>query len=138
MPRHNGAQGLRVSVEKLRRTCDPRRLKFRTTADLTPVEGTVGQGRAVSAMDFGLDIEAEGFNLFVSGPIGTGRETSLRTIVERIARERPAPRDWCYVFNFDEPARPRALSLPPDRGHRLGHDVDELITTLRREIPKAF
>lgn len=129
---------LRVPVDRLRRTCDPRQFKFRTTADIAPLEGTVGQERAVSAMSFALDIEAEGFNLFVSGPTGTGRETSLRTIVAGIAKDRPAPRDWCYVFNFDEPARPRALSLPPDRGHQLGHAVDELLATLRAEVPRAF
>ena len=65
---------LRVPVKQLRRTCDPRTFKFRTTADLPPLEGTVGQERAVSAMEFALDIEAEGFNLFVSGPVGTGRQ----------------------------------------------------------------
>jgi predicted ATP-dependent protease len=89
-------------------------------------------------MDFGLNIEAPGFNLFGSGPPGTGRSTELRMQVERIAAQRPAPRDWCYVFNFADPARPRALSLPSDRGHQLSHDIDELIETVRREVPKAF
>jgi lon-related putative ATP-dependent protease len=89
-------------------------------------------------MDFGLSIEAAGFNLFVSGPPGTGRSTELRHQVERVARERPTPRDWCYVFNFKDPARPRALSLPPDRGHELSHEIDQLIATIRGEVPKAF
>ncbi|HYM15744.1 MAG TPA: ATP-binding protein [Dehalococcoidia bacterium] len=129
---------LRVPVKQLRRTCDPRSLKLKTTADVTPLEGTVGQDRAVSAMDFGLSIEAAGFNVFVAGMPGTGRSTELRTQLKRIAQERPAPRDWCYVFNFREPARPRALSLPPDRGHQLSHDVEELVAAVRREVPRAF
>ncbi len=129
---------LKVPVAKLRRECDPRAFKFKTTATLTPLEGTVGQGRAVSAMEFALDIEAEGFNLFVNGPTGTGRESELLTQVDRIARKRPAPRDWCYVFNFRDPARPNAISLPPDRGHQLGHDVDAMIGNLRVSVPKAF
>ena len=106
-------QRLRVPNQRLRCDCDLRALKFRTTRDLEPLEGTVGQDRAVSAIDFGLSIEADGFNVFVSGPPGTGRSTELRAQVARVARERPAPRDWCYVFNFRDPARPRALSLPP-------------------------
>jgi len=112
--------------------------KFKTTAELAPIEGTVGQDRAVKAMQFALDIEAEGFNLFVNGPAGTGRESELRAQVERIAKTRPAPRDWCYVFNFRDPPRPHALSLPPDRGHQLGHDVDATIANLRGSVPKAF
>ena len=134
----NASISLRIPAGKLRRACDPRMFTFRTTADLAPIEGTVGQDRAVKAMQFALDIEADGFNLFVNGPTGTGRESELRAQVERIAKARPAPRDWCYVFNFREPPRPHALSLPPDRGHQLGHDVDEMITNLRGSVPKAF
>ncbi len=128
----------RVSATRLRRACDPRVFKFKTTAELEPLHGTVGQDRAVSAMDFGLSIEAEGFNVFVSGPPGTGRTTELRIQLERIAKARPTPRDWCYVFNFQDPARPEAVSLPPDKGHQLGDDIDDAIATLRREVPRAF
>ena len=129
---------LRVHPKQLRCACDPRALKFKTTADLEPLAGTVGQDRAVSALDFGLSIEAEGFHVFVSGPPGTGRSTELRTQIERVVATRPPPRDWCYVFNFADPARPRALSLAPGRGHELSHDVDDLITNLRLEVPRAF
>jgi predicted ATP-dependent protease len=132
------SKATRVPVKQLRRACDLRALKFKTTADLKPLEGTVGQARAISAMDFGLSIEAKGFNLFVSGVPGTGRSTELRKQVTRIAETRPAPRDWCYVFNFSEPGRPLALSLPPERGHQLSHDVDELISAVRTEVPRAF
>ena len=132
------SRSLRVPVKKLRRACDPRSLKFKTTAELAPIEGTVGQDRAVSALDFGLSIEAEGFNVYVAGPPGTGRSTEVKTQLARIAATRPPPRDWCYVFNFRDPSRPQALSLPPDRGHQLSHDVDELIEAVRLEVPRAF
>ena len=133
-----GTKSLRVPVKLLRRTCDERTLKFKTTAELAPLEGTVGQERAVSALDFGLSIEAAGFNVFVSGPPGTGRSTEVKAQLARVAATRPAPRDWCYVFNFRDPARPRALSMPPDRGHQLGHDIDEFVDAVRREVPRAF
>ena len=131
-------KSLRVPVKQLRRECNPSVFRFKTTAEIRPLEGTVGQDRAVSAMDFGLSIEAQGYNIFVAGPPGTGRSTELRTQLERIAATRPAARDWCYVFDFKEPSRPRALSLPAGRGHRLGHDIDDMIAHVRREVPKAF
>jgi predicted ATP-dependent protease len=131
-------RSLRVAPNALRRACDPRTLPFRTTAELQPLEGTVGQDRAVRALDFGLGIEAAGYNVYVAGIPGTGRSTEVRTQLDRIAATRPAPRDWCYVFNFSEPARPRALSLPPDRGHQLSTEVEDLVTALRRDVPRAF
>lgn len=129
---------LRVPATRLRRTCDPRALKFKTTAELTPLEGTVGQERAVRALDFGLNIEADGFNVFVAGPPGTGRSSEVRSQLGRIAKGRAAPRDWCYAFNFKNPAVPTALSLPADRGHQLSHDVDEVVMSVRAEVPRAF
>ncbi|MBF6600374.1 MAG: AAA family ATPase [Dehalococcoidia bacterium] len=131
-------QTLRVPVKLLRRECNPLAFKFQTTDDLRTLEGTVGQDRATSAMDFALSIEAEGYNLYIAGPSGTGRSTELKTQLERIAAKRTPARDWCYVFNFREPARPCALSLPAGLGHKLGHDVDDLIAHVRREVPKAF
>jgi predicted ATP-dependent protease len=138
MARGNALQSLHVPLKQLRHECNPRSLGFQTTAELAPLDGTVGQERAVTALEFGLGIEAEGYNVYVSGPPGTGRTTALRTQLERIAATRPVPRDWCYVFNFSDPARPQALSLPAGLGHRLSHDVDDLIAAVRREIPKAF
>jgi len=128
----------RLTPKQLRRVCDPRAFKFKTTADVPPIEGTVGQDRAVSAMDFGLSIEAEGFHVFVAGVPGTGRETELKAQVNAIAAKRPPPRDWCYLFNFKEPARPRALSLPPERGHQLADEVAEFVDGLRHDVPRAF
>ena len=83
-------KSLRVPVKQLRRECNPAVFKFRTTAELAPIEGTVGQDRAVTAMDFGLTIEADGYNLYVAGPTGTGRTTELRTQLAKVAVERPA------------------------------------------------
>jgi predicted ATP-dependent protease len=132
------ARSLRVPVKQLRRACDPRQFKFKTTKDLEPLDGTVGQARAVSALEFGLSIEADGFNVFVSGVPGSGRSTELLAQVERIAKTQSPPRDWCYVFNFSDPARPRALSLPPERGHELSHHVEDLVAAVRADIPRAF
>jgi predicted ATP-dependent protease len=131
-------KSLRVPVKQLRRECSPAVFKFRTTADLPPIEGTVGQDRAVTAMDFGLSIEADGYNLYVAGPSGTGRSTELRAQLAKIAAERPAPRDWCYVFNFRDPARPEAISLPPGRARPFSQDVEGMVAAVRREIPKAL
>ncbi len=127
-----------VPVEELRRFCDPDSLGFETTAELKPLEGTVGQDRGVSAIDFGFNIDTEGFNLFVAGPTGTGRNSTVHAFVEEQAKSEPVPCDLCYVNNFKEPDKPNAIILPPGLGCNFVKDMESLVDAARREIPRAF
>ena len=129
---------LRVSPYELTRVCDPDDLGFETTSEVPPLEGTIGQERAISALELGLDIDEPGFNLFVSGMPGTGRNTALRSQVERIAAGKQDPPDWGYVYNFADPAQPLAISLPCGMVKQLARDMDELVDTCISEIPRAF
>ena len=124
--------------ERLRRRCDPAQFEFRTTAELDAAPVILGQKRATDAINFGIGIRQQGYNLFVSGPPGVGR----RTLVERLLAEAPAQqgarRDWCYVNNFADPRHPQALGLPPGWGPKLRDDMDHWVSELRDAIPAAF
>ncbi|MCL4458306.1 MAG: AAA family ATPase [Chloroflexi bacterium] len=127
-----------VPIEKLRRVCDPQCLGFQTTAELESAQDIIGQERAVRSLQFGLGIQEQGFNIYVSGIPGTGRTTAVRSFLERLARDKAVPPDWCYVNNFREPYRPKALRLPSGWGKQLQRDVRRLIEGARITIPKAF
>src|SRR5688572_20644848 len=99
----------KVPLSELRPTCDPSVFTFETTADVTPHLGLIGQERAVEALRFGLAIESKGFNIVVTGESGTGRTTAVREYLETFAAQKPRPDEWCYVNNFREPHRPRAI-----------------------------
>ena len=129
---------LEVTKEALAKVCDPDELGFETTDDVEPLEGTIGQERAVSALKMGLDIDEPDFNLFISGLPGTGRDTALRAYVERIASKKPIPPDWGYVYDFQDPSQPVAISLPCGMIGMLARDMDDLVSGCRREIPNAF
>ena len=129
---------LKVPVERLAPICDPSALGFKTTAELDPLEGTIGQERAISALEMGLEIDAPGFNVFVSGALGTGRSSALRSFLDRIAPGRPNPPDWGYVHSFHDPAQPVPLSLPCGMMRELRDDMDQLVETCRARIPNAF
>jgi Lon-like LonC helical domain len=58
--------------------------------------------------------------------------------VEKASATWPVPSDWCYVNNFAEPHRPRALRLPPGRGRPLRGDIEGLIEELKLALPAAF
>ncbi len=127
-----------LTVDELYRRCDTKLFSFRTTDELPPFEGTIGQDRALSAIDFGLSLESKGFNIYVLGESGTGKSSTIRTLLSRKAEGEPVPPDWCYVYNFKEPDSPLAISLDPGRGIEFQKDMSELINTLKVEIPGVF
>ncbi|MCD6352459.1 MAG: AAA family ATPase, partial [Armatimonadetes bacterium] len=127
-----------LTVDQVRWQCPTKELGFKTTADIEPIEEPVGQERALAALDFGLTIPAEGYNVFVVGPPGTGRTSMSRAMAEKIAATLPTPPDWAYVYNFKDPRRPRAISLPPGRALEARSDIDRFIEDLRRAITEAF
>jgi lon-related putative ATP-dependent protease len=127
-----------LTCDQLFRACDPDKLGFSTTADLEPAHGLIGQERALSALEFGVAIRAHGFNIFALGAQGSGRHNAVRRFVEARAKGEPAPDDWVYVHNFDEPYRPKALRLPPGIGPRLAAELDELIDQLQGMLPAMF
>ena len=133
-----GQAALRVPFERLTTRVDPKGLGFDSTQEVPALEGTVGQDRALRALEFGLHIQTPGYNVFVTGMSGTGRNTTLSSYLEQVATTRPTPSDWCYVYNFIEPLKPQAIRLPPGTGHQLEADMDDLMSELRRQIPLIF
>ncbi|MCS7050182.1 MAG: AAA family ATPase, partial [Thermomicrobium sp.] len=129
---------LRVPVEQLRRRLDPSTLPFQTTAEVEPIVGTVGQPRALEALEFGLEVPTYGYNVYVAGRPGSGRESTVLRLVEQIAVSRPTPSDWVYVHNFQDPERPVAIALPAGRGTQLARDMDEFLRAAQQAIPRAF
>ena len=129
---------LRIPVEKLTTSIDERALGFASTREVGPLEATIGQERALRALEFGLGVKAPGFNVFVAGLTGSGRNTTLSSYLQRIAAGRPTADDWVYVHNFEDPQKPDALRLPAGMGRDLRRDMEELLEDARRVIPSVL
>ena len=98
-----------LDYTQLRKICSPSDFDFKTTAELEPWEGIIGQERAVKAFEFGLAVKMKGYNIYMSGSSGTGKTSYARANIEKLAATEPVPDDWCYVYNFDKPKEPIAL-----------------------------
>jgi lon-related putative ATP-dependent protease len=127
-----------LTFDKLYRFCDPDMFTFNTTDDLPDVKETIGQERALHALDFGLSLDSAGFNIFILGEYGTGKMTTVKSFLSRKAMTEPVPRDWCYVYNFKDPDTPLAISLNPGEAIVFQKNMEELIKILKVEIPKVF
>jgi len=128
----------KLPVSMLSPAVDPGRLGFEDTSELEPLSETIGQGRAVEALEFGLQMKSAGFNIYVSGPLGTGKGTLVRQMVKRMAEAGTAPADWCYVNNFQDPSRPQCLSFPAGQGSAFKREMTAFVEGLRNDIPAAF
>ncbi len=129
---------LPLPTEKLFTPCDISQFDFETTADLNQFDEIIGQERAVTAIQFGIGIRREGFNLFAIGPNGTGRFTAVHQFLLSRTPSEPTPADWCYVHNFDQPHAPNALQLPSGHSPHLQQAMQQLVEDLFTIIPTAF
>lgn len=105
---------------------------------MEPLTDIIGQERALKALTFGLDIQEHGFNIFVAGLPGTGKKTAILTFLERKASEMPVPPDWCYVYNFEDKQKPKALSLPAGKGSQFVKDMERFVENMKKALRAAF
>jgi lon-related putative ATP-dependent protease len=127
-----------LSARKLSQECKPSQFEFRTTNDLADLADVIGQDRAVEAIQFGIGIQREGYNLFALGPSGTGKRTTICQFLNLKAAAEPTPHDWIYVNDFEKPHKPRAIKLLSGQGVVLRDDMEELVEELQTAIPAAF
>lgn len=127
-----------LSPDQLCKRCDPLLFPFETTEDIEHDLHIIGQPRGTQAINFGIHITSPGYNIFVLGESGTGRTTAIKRYIEEKALNDPIPDDWVYVFNFNEPHKPIAISLPPGLGGVLRDHMNAAVAHLRKEVPRAF
>jgi len=134
----------KVPLKELRWRCPSTHFKFKDTSNLEPLKEFIGQERALDSINFGLDVDSQGYNLFLTGLTGTGKATTIKSCVEKFVNDKRShginfqPCDWCYVHNFTDPDRPRILKLSKGCGKSFKNHMEWLLKTLQVEIPKAF
>ena len=127
-----------LTADQLRPPCKPDDLPFTTTDELADLPDIFAQDRALQAVEFGMGVRHRGFNLYVMGPSGYGKHGIIRKFLHRRARDELAPADWCYVRNFEQDYKPRALKLPPGQGRLFLKDMKNLVEDLGKAINAAF
>ncbi len=127
-----------LTPDKLRWRCDPESLPFESTETCPPCAEIIGQERALKAIQTGLDIKSLGYNIFITGMVGTGRTSTVKQLLERLEKGETTPDDILYVNNFKNPDEPTLLSLPVGQGRRFKQAMDNLIEMLNVNIPELL
>jgi lon-related putative ATP-dependent protease len=127
-----------LTPDRVRVTCLEQDFGCVSSKEIDKLEAIIGQERAIKALKFGLGIREKGFNIFVSGMPGTGRTTAVKLFLEEIAKGLPTPPDWCYVNNFQDTTRPKALRLPAGKARQFKSDLNTLVEGAEQSIRTVF
>ena len=123
----------------LKEVCNPNIFKFKTTEELSGTHEVVyGQERGIKALEFGVQVDAKGYNLYVEGPSGVGKTIYTRNYLQKIAKKKKAPHDWCYIYNFDNPNEPIAVSFPAGQGKVFKKTMSDFVKDIKLDIKRTF
>lgn len=127
-----------LSYKDLKNICNPNIFKFETTDELEDSDLIYGQDRGIKALEFGLSVDSKGYNLYLEGPSGVGKTMYTKNYVSQIAAKKKVPDDWCYIYNFENPNEPMAVSLTAGMGKEFRDDMNVFIEDIRKDIKLTF
>ncbi len=127
-----------LNFKDLKMTCNEDIFNFKTTAELSNITTGIGQERGIKALEFGLQVDVKGYNLYLEGPSGVGKTMYTKNYLDTISKKQKVPNDWCYIYNFDNPNEPIAVSLPAGQGKEFKDAMDGFILEVKKDIKKTF
>ena len=127
-----------LNYKSLKKVCDPNKLPFETTEELEGITTGIGQDRGIKALEFGLNVDVKGYNLYLEGPSGVGKTMYTKKYLDIISKKKKVPSDWCYVYNFENPNEPIAISLQPGQGKLFKELMDQFIKDIKNDINNTF
>ena len=127
-----------LSYRDLKMVCDQNMFNFETTEELEPINDGIGQERGIKALEFGINVNVKGYNLYIEGPSGVGKTMYTKNYLDSISAKKKVPNDWCYIYNFQNPNEPIAISLPAGQGKEFKENMDGFIKEVKKDIKKTF
>lgn len=127
-----------LSYKDLKNICNPNTFKFETTDELDGLDSIYGQDRGIKAMEFGLNIDSKGYNLYIEGPSGVGKTMYAKKYISKLATKKKVPDDWCYIYNFDIPNEPIAVSLSAGLGKEFKSDMSSFVEDILKDMKLTF
>ena len=127
-----------LNYKNLKISCDPSIFKFNTTEELDNIETGIGQERGIKALEFGLNVDINGYNLYLEGPAGVGKTMYTKHYLDKISKKQKTPCDWCYIYNFENPNEPIALPLHAGQGKEFKEQMEVFIKDIKNDLKNTF
>ena len=127
-----------LSYKDLKTICNPNIFKFENTSELEGIDSGIGQDRGIKALEFGVNVDVKGYNIYLEGPSGVGKTMYAKNYLDKISKKKKTPSDWCYIYNFENPNEPIAVSLPAGQGKEFEENMSLFIKDIRKDIKTTF
>ncbi len=127
-----------LSYKDLKSICNPDVFKFEDTSELEGIDSGIGQDRGIKALEFGVNVDVKGYNIYLEGPSGVGKTMYAKNYLDKISKKKKVPSDWCYIYNFENPNEPIAVSLPAGQGKEFEENMNLFIKDIRKDIKNTF
>ena len=127
-----------LSYKDLKYICNPNVFKFTTTEELDGITTGIGQDRGIKALEFGINVAVKGYNLYLEGPDGVGKTMYTKNYLNKIAKKKKVPSDWCYIYNFDNPNEPIAVELPAGQGKEFKKAMENLVKDVKTDVSRTL
>ena len=127
-----------LSYKDLKMICDPELFKFEDTSELESINTGIGQDRGIKALEFGVNVDVRGYNMYVEGPDGVGKTKYTKDYLNTISKKKKTPCDWCYIYNFDNPNEPVAVSFQAGQGREFKNTMDQFIKDIKLDLNNTF
>ena len=128
-----------LNYKELKDICNPNIFKFEKINEIVDTTNLVyGQDRGIKALEFGVNVDLKGYNMYLEGPAGVGKTMYTKRFLQEKAKKEKVPNDWCYIYNFNDPNEPIAVSLPAGQGKVFKETMDSFIKNIRKDIKKTF
>ena len=127
-----------LSYRDLKMVCNQNMFNFETTEELEAITDGIGQERGIKALQFGINVDVKGYNIYMEGPSGVGKTMYAKNYLDSISKKKKVPNDWCYIYNFQNPNEPIAVDLPAGQGREFKELMDGFIKEIKKDIQKTY
>ena len=127
-----------LSYRDLKMVCNQDMFHFETTKELEPINDGIGQERGIKALEFGINVDVKGYNIYMEGPSGVGKTMYAKNYLNSVSKKKKVPSDWCYIYNFQNPNEPISVALPAGQGKEFKESMDGFIKEIKKDIAKTF
>lgn len=114
---------------------------FSDASDLEDLNSVlIKQDKAKNALELGLSINKDGYNIYLSGEPSSRKKMYLKSLLESYSSTKDVPNDICYINNFREENKyePVLLEFKAGNGYNFKTSIESFAKQTKSDLKEMF